>query len=117
MVSRGVYADITTDYSTDSLLLLLRRFGNRHGWPAKFVTDSGTQLKGASEELKRLVDRIDRKKLQEQASTHDAEWHFVPPEAPWMNGVTESLVKYIKKALSAAVGTQILSYSELNSHV
>ena len=62
-----------------------------------------------------MVDRIDRNKLQEQATAKDAEWHFVPPEAPWMNGVTESLVKSVKKALSSAVGTQILSYSELQT--
>ena len=115
MVTRAVYADITTDYSTDSLLQLLRRFGSRHGWPAKFFSDSGSQLKGAPEELKRVIDRLDRKKLQEQASAKNAEWHFVPPEAPWMNGVTESLVKSIKRALLTAIGVQILSYSEMQT--
>ena len=115
MVARAVYVDITTDYATDSLIQLLRRFGSRHGWPAKFHADSGSQLKGAPEELKKVIGRIDHKEIQEHVSSKSSEWHFIPPEAPWMNGVTESLVKSIKRSLVNAIGAQILSYSELQT--
>ena len=64
MTMRGVYADVTPNYTTDSFLQALRRFGNRHGWPSKIHSDQGTQLKAASSELKGIVDGLDVRSVQ-----------------------------------------------------
>ena len=115
MTMRAVYVDLSPDYSTDSFLQLLRRFGSRHGWPSKIYSDCGSQLEGASEELKKIVKNLNKEKVEEFVSSKNAEWSFVPPDAPWMNGFTESLVKSVKCAMKNAIGIQILTFSELQT--
>ena len=124
MTMRGVYADVTPNYTTDSFLQALRSFGNRHGWPSKIHSDQGTQLKAASSELKGIVDGLDVRSVHKFATSKGVQWIFAPtpippphphPDASWMNGVTESLVKSIKRSLNTAIGDQVLSFSELQT--
>ena len=117
MTMRAVYVDITPNQSTDSFLQTLRRFGSRHGWPAKLHSDQGSQLKCASQELKNFVNKLDISSIRKLAASKGFEWNFVPPEAPWMNGVTESLVKSIKLSLNNAIGDHILTFSELQTTI
>ena len=113
--TRAVYADISRDYSTDSLLQVLRRFACVRGWPKMIYSDNGTQLVGASKELKRAVEGTDRENLLRFNAEHGTEWRFCPPDVPWMNGVTESLVKSIKRALSISIGEQVIEFSVLQT--
>ena len=43
------------------------------------------------------------------------EWMFSPANAPWYNGAVEALVKTVKRALNSAVGSQIMTFSELQT--
>ena len=43
------------------------------------------------------------------------EWKFSPADAPWYNGTAEALVKSTKRALEAAVGDSVLTFSELQT--
>ena len=43
------------------------------------------------------------------------EWEFTPANAPWMNGITESLVKSVKRALNAIVGEHVMEFSVLQT--
>ena len=43
------------------------------------------------------------------------EWKFSPADAPWQNGVVESLIKPVKKAIKLAIGTNVLKFSELQT--
>ena len=115
MMMRGVYADVTPNYTTDSFLQALRRFGNRHGWPSKIHSDQGTELKAASSELKGIVDSLDVSCVHKFVTSKGVKWSFAPPDSPWMNGVTESLVKFIKRSLNTVIGDQVLSFSELQT--
>ena len=114
-VSRAVHLDLSKDYSTDSFLQVMRRFASVRGWPKRVHSDRGTQLVAASKELKEAVKELDWRALQEYGIQHKLEWSFYPADAPWMNGVTEALVKSTKKALNAAVGDQIMDFSELQT--
>lgn len=114
-VSRAVHIDISKDYSTDSFLQVMRRFSSMRGWPCKVHSDNGTQLVAASKELKGVIEGIDKLQLQRFSVKHGTDWQFTPADAPWMNGVTESLVKSVKKALNAVVGDQIMDFSELQT--
>jgi hypothetical protein len=51
------------------------------------------------------------------AQRFNTEWKFTPADAKWYNGATEALVKSIKRALSAAIGVNILTFSELQTCV
>ena len=113
--SRAVYADIANDYSTDGFLHVLRRFSSVRGWPKKYFSEQGTQLVGASNELKGIFLNINWKRIVEHSSDYGSEWSFSPADAPWHNGATESLVKCTKRALNAATSGHLMRFSELQT--
>ena len=43
--------------------------------------------------------------------------HTAPPDGQWFNGAAESLVKSIKKAITASVGEAVMTFSELQTVV
>ena len=94
-------------------LQVLRRFASIRGWPRKFFSDQGSQLKKASKELKDTVANLNWDQIKLYGHTHGTEWSFSPADAPWYNGTAESLIKTVKNALSTAIGDQVMSFSEL----
>ena len=55
LVTRAVYIDVATEYSTDAFLMVLRRFVSLRGYPSIIYSDNGSQLKSASKELKDVI--------------------------------------------------------------
>ena len=45
MLCRAVHLDRATDYSTNGLLIVLRRFMSLRGYPSKLRSDTGSQTK------------------------------------------------------------------------
>jgi len=113
--SRAVYVDVAHDLSTDGFLQVLRRFSCLRGWPAKFRSDRGTQLVGASNEMKEIVNNLSWEDVIKYGRSFDCEWEFSPADGKWYNGATEALVKSVKRALNAAIGDCILKFSELQT--
>ena len=114
--SRAVYVDIAPDMTTDGFLQVFRRFCSLRGWPTKLYSDNGKQLVGASNELKAIISKLGWKEVLKFGLPHNkVEWEFAPPDAKWYNGATESLVKSVKRAITAAVGVNILNFSELQT--
>ena len=111
--SRAVHCDLSPNYSMDSFLQTLRRFTSLRGFPAEIWSDCGTQLVAANKELRDAVKGFDQEKIREYGAEKGLQWHFSPPGAPWYNGCVEALVKSVKKALKVAVGSQVLSFPEL----
>ena len=116
LVVRAVYIDVAVDYSTDAFLQVFRRFVSVRGYPRKVFSDNGTQLVGASKELKDIASSLDQDKISAFGIENGGvEWTFSPGNAPWYNGATEALVKSTKRALNIAVGDSVLSFSELQT--
>ena len=115
LVCRAVHVDLSQDYSTDGLLMVLRRFVALRGYPSKIFSDSGSQLVNANKELKDMIESLDKDALARFGHSQGLQWQFSSPDAPWQNGCTEALVKLVKKALVAAIGDQVLSFSELQT--
>ena len=113
--SRAVYVDVAHDAATDGFLQVLRRFVSLRGWPSKFYSDNGTQLVGASNEMKEIVRNLGWNEIKKFGQPFDSEWEFAPPDGQWYNGATESLVKSVKRALGAAIGENVLQFSELQT--
>ena len=51
--------------------------------------------------------------LQAFGATEGLQWEFTPADAPWYNGVSESLIKSAKRAITIAIGENIMTFSEL----
>ena len=110
---RAVHIDVSHDYSTDAFLTVLRRFIPIRGSPSIIRSDRGSQLVGANKELKRMIEGLDRPQLQQFGAQSSFEWQFSPGDAPWQNGCAESMVKAVKKAITAVIGQQVLTNAEL----
>ena len=113
--TRAVYLDLAPDYSTESFLMVLRRFVSLRGYPSKIYSDNGTQLVAASQELKNVTKFWDWEKLRSFGVMEGFEWNFTPADAPWQNGTSESLIRSVKRSLKAAIGESILTFSELQT--
>ena len=95
--TRAVYLDLAADYSTDKFLMVLRRFVSLNGYPSKLLSDNGTQLIAASKELTAITKTWDWKKTKEYGIMKGLQWIFTPADAPWQNGVTEALIRSVKR--------------------
>ena len=51
LVTRAVYLDLATDYSTDAFLKVFRRFTSIRGYPSEMFSDRGSQIVAACESL------------------------------------------------------------------
>lgn len=89
---------------------------SRRGLPKDIVCDNGTNFVGGSNELKEL-EALDHKKIQDVTTSHGVKWHFNPPLAPHFNGVHEIMIKAVKKAIYAILGSADITDEELLSAV
>ena len=93
----------------------MRRFIAIRDSPIVIWSDVGSQLNAASKELKEAISNLNQEELKEFGSSHEIDWKFIPPDAPWQNGCSESLIKSVKKALKIAIGDQALTFSEMQT--
>ena len=110
-----VHVEVASDYSTDGFLQVMRRYSSIRGWPHTIFSDKGTQLVGASNELKEVVANLNWENIKSYGHKKGTMWSFAPADAPWFNGATEALVKTVKRALTGAIGEQVLTFSELQT--
>lgn len=113
--TRAVHIDLAADYSTEKFLMVLRRFASIRGYPSKLYSDNGPQLVAANEELKNVVKGWNEEELKEFGVMEGFKWDFAPADAPWQNGVSEALVKSVKRALTAAISDHVMTFSELQT--
>ena len=113
LMTRAVHIDLVTDYSTDAFLQGFRRFISIRGTPTNVYSDPGSQLQGANNVLQKMIQSLDKDRLKEFGLDNALHWHFTAADAPWQNGCAESLISSCKKAITNAIGTQVLMFSEL----
>ena len=116
MVSRAVYLDLAEGYDTESFLMTLRRFVSIRGFPKRMHSDGGTQLVAANKELRTMTKNWNMTQIAEFGNGFGMSWTFnKSADAPWENGCSESLIKSVKRCIMMSVGTNILSWSELQT--
>ncbi|XP_049300629.1 uncharacterized protein LOC125774511 [Anopheles funestus] len=99
MVVRAIHLEIAHGLSTQSCLMAIRRFVCRRGWPVEFLSDNGTNFKGASREIVNSIGDIEEA-CADQLTNSRTKWTFNPPVAPHMGGVWERLVRSVKGILA-----------------
>ncbi|XP_063603426.1 uncharacterized protein LOC134779294 [Penaeus indicus] len=104
LVTRAVYLDLAMGYSTDDFLTTFQRFIAIRGAPKFMYSDRGTQLISAS------------KKIESIGEKEGVTWIFnMPSDAPWYNGVSEALIKSVKRSICVSIGDSILTFGELQT--
>lgn len=115
MSTRAVHIDLVDDYSTEAFLLALRRFTSLRGYPAKLYSDNGPQLVAAREELQNMTKKWNLKELETFGVNEGLKWEFACADAPWQNGISEALIKSIKRAITTAIGQSVMTFPELQT--
>ena len=113
--SRAVHIDIAPDYSTETFLMVFRRFVSLRGYPTQLYSDNGPQLVSANNELLNITKNFNQEQLQTFGVVEGFQWKFTPADAPWQNGISEALIKTVKRALTLAIGDNTLTFSELQT--
>ena len=67
--TRAVHLELAVDYSTMSYMQVLRRFFSIRGCPHFMLSDNGTQLVGASNELRQMIQGWNIKMLRNGRKT------------------------------------------------
>jgi len=113
MASKAIHLEIICGYATDNFLLGLQNFCNLRGWPEKIYSDPGSQLVGAARELKDAWAEMNTDEIKGACLAHKTEWKFSPGDSPHYQGVSESLIRTVKRAVEAIYGHGTrLSYPE-----
>ena len=104
----------TSGYSTADFLCKWEEFISRKGKPRSVVSDRGSQLVRAGMVLAEKENPENWKWEDVVRKNATTNWEFVPVGSQHRNGLSESMVKILKKSLHHALcpGT-VLRYSEL----
>ena len=78
----------------------MRRFIARRGTPSIIFSDNGTNLTSAYSELRRAIQKLDKKAIDAYCVKHNIEWFFHPPTASHMNGACERMIRTVRKVLT-----------------
>ena len=113
MTVRCIHLEVVENCETDTFINALRRFVNRRGSPTDMYSDNGTNFKGASQELEEFIQKMNKEKIGDFATTCDINWSFNPPGAPHMGGAWERLVRSVKEVLFALVKEHVLTDPQL----
>ena len=115
-VTRAIHLDLTEDYGTDSILQAIRRFTTIRGCPSEIQSDQGSQLIAAAKDIADLVAKWDWQPIQQWAVKEQIKWTLAPAEGPHRNGLSESLIRSVKRTVKHKITNgNILTYGQLQT--
>ena len=116
LYSRAVSIELADGYDTKSFMLVLRRFVSIRGYPGTMRSDNGSQLMCVSKELKEAAEAWDWDAIFSFGERHKMKWILnKSADAPWETGCSEALIKSAKKCLLQCIGTNRLTFAELQT--
>ncbi|KAI5748367.1 hypothetical protein M8J77_024789 [Diaphorina citri] len=119
MSTKALHLELASSLSTETFLAALRRFVARRGVVKVLYSDQGTNFVGASNTLNELYKLLDSQSykdaFQKELLDQRIEFRFNPPSSPHFGGLWESNVRQVKSHLYKVVGSQILTYEEMNT--
>ena len=95
LVTRALHQEVCHDLSTDCLLMTIREFVSRRGYPDLNVIDNGKNFTGANQAMRFKFQRSykpDNVYIRLQLAQQNIQWTFNPPLAPHFGGVWERLI-------------------------
>ena len=59
----------------------------------------GTNFVGANTELKELICKLDKSKIEKSAANNGIKWHFNPPSGTHFGGIHATMITAVKRAI------------------
>ena len=100
--TRATHLEIVFDLSTEAFLMAFRRFLALTGAATRVIySDNGSNFHGAEAELKRGLKRLQKKWPFNDLAVRGVEFRFNPPLASHQGGVFESIIRLVRKIMTA----------------
>lgn len=118
LATRAIHLEAVSELTTEAFLAALKRFLGIHGFVRHMYSDNGTQFKGATTELEKLLFWAIKESEQHVApllANDHIEWHFNPPSAPHFGGIFEAGVKSMKYHVKRVLGNSNFTFEELST--
>ena len=112
--SGATHCDVLMNYGAEEVVKALRRFSSLRGWPAKIVSDPGSQLVSSSGNLESWWKSLEEP-LKKFAADSQFAWDISPANSPWRQGRCESRIKSLKRLLAISASFTRLSPLELQT--
>ena len=109
---RAVHIDVSEDYSTDSILQVIRKFMAIRRKPSEILSDRGSQLIAAANDIAELT-LWDWTPVENFCREKRIKWTLAPAEGQHQNGVSEALIKSIKRTIKHTVANHVCTALEL----
>ena len=120
MTTSVFHLELIKDRSTDTFLMAFRRFVSLRGNPNNCWSDCGTNFIGAQHYLKELLNDWDISRIQTVISEEFSstfQWSWNVPRASHQNGIVESLIKSVRRALDAMSKNQALTEEQWRTYL
>ena len=117
--TKAIHIEVISDLTTPALIAGIMRFVSRRSAPHTIHSDNGSNFKGASHQLRDLYKFLHSQEtnsvVQQHLLQHRITWNTIPERSPQFGGLWEAAVKSMKHHLKRVVGSQILTYEELQT--
>ena len=114
LASRAVHLEMAFGLAVDSFLRAFHRMISRRGMPGEIISDNGTNFVAAEKELGKLTNKTEKDtKVVATMASKKIKWTFNPPYAPHFGGVFETMIKAVKKAITAIMGNSDVTDEKL----
>ena len=107
------HLDVAEGYSSDAVIQTLRKFVALRGCPSKFISDQGSQLIAIAKDTANTLNTWDWSNVKNWATTNKIDWEFIPADSQHLNGLSESMIRSVKRSIKHVIGENILSFSEI----
>jgi hypothetical protein len=117
--TRAIHIEVVENCSTLDFLEAFRRFVGHCGRPNTFYSDNATQFQAADKNFKEIFQKVSFQTIEEYKFGGDSaiNWEFSTPYAHWTNGVTERMIKILKRQLRITLQNEIIDVKTLQTIV
>lgn len=117
--TKAVHIEVLEDLSTDGLVMALESFCSLRPKPRVICCDNQTSFRRLGLELESLKEENSAKDIdmKEVKAKSQIQFSFGPPHSPHFQGLAESMVKKVKRALQTTLNVVFPRDAELRSAV
>ena len=79
------------------------------------MSDNGPNIFGENTELKELISKLDKSKIEKSAANNGIKWHFNPQLGPHFGGVLQTMIRAAKRAIYSILSKVDITDEELST--
>ena len=113
MASRAVHIEVVHSLEAQSFIMAFQRFCARRGTPVSCKSDRGTNIVGATEDMRKAWINIDVKKITDFTKRNNVQWQFNTPKNSEAGGVWERQIRTIRKTLLGVLDPNVTLTDEI----